>query len=137
MTTFTWNGSSADWTTAADWDPVGVPGTADLAILGGAGPYIVTIASTEVDMPNSIDIVAAQATLFVDGGVIAYQGEVTTQGKLLLQGAVLDGGTTTLDTFTSAGAGGTLDNAGELVVSDAGTNGSGLFDNSFINSATV
>ena len=39
MATKTWNGSNADWYTAADWSPPGVPGAGDDVIISSGDPF--------------------------------------------------------------------------------------------------
>jgi len=52
MTTYTWDGSSADWTATTGWNPVGVPGTGDVAILGAASLQMSVSATDQVLGPN-------------------------------------------------------------------------------------
>ena len=43
MASVTWNGTSGDWTNAADWAGGVVPGASSSVTFGGAGAYTATL----------------------------------------------------------------------------------------------
>jgi hypothetical protein len=99
MSTDTWNGSSADWSTAADWSNGAPPGTGDDAVIGGTSTYTVTISASEV--ANSLTIDDANATVELNGGTLNL-GTSSNLGTLTLEpGSVIGFGS----------SGGTLQNA--------------------------
>lgn len=100
MTTRTWNGSAAPFTTAADWAPSGVPVSGDTAIINAgtvsvgasdlAANLLLQIASgtadTEVDF-NGTTILGTDALVATAGAgkvILNTVGTVTNQGVMLL-----------------------------------------------------
>ncbi len=54
-TTYTWNGGTGDWNTASNWNPVGVPGNGDIAIISSANVTLtsdVTVAGLQLVVSN-------------------------------------------------------------------------------------
>jgi hypothetical protein len=89
MTTFTWNGSSADINIASDWSPTGgPPGATDIANISGG----VISGAREIGLIN------------MTGGA-TFTGQITADGEVgsgnQLTAFSVNGGTTI---FTGAGA---------------------------------
>ncbi len=106
MTTFTWLGSTGDWSQAADWNPSGPPTGADDAVIAAAGRYVVSIADTESESVGSVTLNDAAATL-------AVAGSLSVAGDFALQHGVLD--------LSGVLAGGTVEAVGGRAVFDLGT----------------
>ena len=76
MTAYTWGyAGSGDWSTQADWTPVGLPGTADDVTLGAIGvSYTVTV--SEAEEASSLALGAATAALSIDSSTLTVAGTV-------------------------------------------------------------
>jgi len=78
-----------DFAVAGNWLPMAVPGANDTALLGGVGPYLVTVwAPTPVGM---VLLASPQASLLVRPGASLTVGELEGEGTLRLS----DGTSTT------------------------------------------
>ena len=129
MTTFTWSGVSADWTSATDWSSGNVPTASDSALINTAGPgYTLTVGSSDNEGITAVTLDSGSATLAVDG-TLTVSGTVTVDaGALLLNGGtvvITSGGGLVMG--TSVGLAGTVavDGASSLLTVAAGiTDGS-------------
>jgi hypothetical protein len=113
MPTNTWNGSSADWNTPADWSLGRVPGPTDDVVIN----------SGEAQLGSS-DPAIEVASISVTGGILALQDTGKTEsvsGNVSLTG----GGVVQLDGAYTGGSGGSsLTIGGNLT--NSSTNGYGL-----------
>ncbi len=106
MASITWNGTSGNWTTAADWVGGVAPGPGDNANFTGAGAYTVTlygaaaVGGVVMDAANALLYDAGSLTL---GGMFALEA-----GTFALAYGSLNGGTLALEGGTLAAEGGTL-----------------------------
>ena len=106
MASITWNGTSGDWTDAADWNGGVVPGAADTADFTGAGAYTVTLYSAV--SVGGVVMDAANA-LFYDAGSLTVAGTFSLQaGTFALAYGSLNGGTLALAGGILAAEGGSL-----------------------------
>jgi hypothetical protein len=106
MASITWNGTSGNWTTAADWIGGVAPGAGDTANFTGAGAYTVTLYSAAA--VGGVVMDAANA-LFYDAGSLTLGGTFALEaGTFALAYGSLNGGTLALDGGTLAAEGGTL-----------------------------
>jgi hypothetical protein len=107
MASITWNGSSGDWTNAADWSGGALPGPSDTAIFGGSGAYAVTLYAAESVGNVTLNDPSA---LFYDAGLLVLGGAFMLQaGTFALAYGALQGGTLALDGGTLQASGGMLD----------------------------
>ncbi len=143
VSSYVWNGTTDDWTVAADWTPTGVPGIGDDAAVTAAGTYTLGIAAGETITVDAVTLNAADATLQVDGTLAAGTLEVDA-GSVVLGGTIADttilanGGTIAynLGTFSnvtfqgvlSLGDNGLLLVQNGLTVTDAAGTGPGEID---------
>ncbi len=93
---YTWKGSSGDWQTASNWEPSGVPGPADTAIISGGA----------VTVSDQVTV----AVVELKAGALGGAGTLTIKSELLWSGASTlgSGGTTVI----APGAVATLSGAG-------------------------
>jgi hypothetical protein len=110
MSIYNWGtAGSGDWGGAADWQPAGVPGSADTATIAAAGIYAVTITQAEsvaglvVNAGGATVVVSASLSLggllavqagvlnLGSGGTISGGGIVATAGIVLFEGGTLSG----------------------------------------------
>ncbi len=106
MSSITWNGTSGDWTDAADWQGGAVPGASSTVTFGGTGGYTVTLYSAAAAAGVTMD---APGALFYDAGMLALGGVFALQaGTLALAYGGLQGGTLALTGGTLQSTGGTL-----------------------------
>src|ERR1051326_3825846 len=99
MTTKTWSDGTGDWNTASDWNPAGVPGPGDDAVIPSG-----TVSLTTPVTVGSISLTTSSATLGIDGS-----GLTDT-----VTGGFNNSGTVNFDTASSGGTltlGGTLTNS--------------------------
>jgi len=90
---YTWTGGSGSWQTASNWNPNGVPGVADTAVIN----------SGTVTIDQSVTI----ASLFQNGATINGIGDLTiTHSFLYLSGTHGGTGTTTISSTATGSIGG-------------------------------
>ncbi len=91
-------GTSGDWTAAANWAGGVVPGTSgttsssDTATLSVSGTYTVTVGATSAWSIGSVSVSAPGATLLVGSGGLAVSTGVTLASGTLMLGGMLTGG---------------------------------------------
>ena len=106
MATFTWsNVSGGDWSDDGNWNPNGVPGPADMALIELAGQYTVSLDVAEI---GSLTLDAAGVTL-TPGGTLRLDGSLDVKAGTLTVSHIIQGGTLIADGGTIDYAGGTLD----------------------------
>ena len=113
MPTKTWNDSSADWYTPADWSPSGDPGPTDAVVINGG----------EVELLSG-DAAIKVASISVTNAVLAIQDTGKTEsvsGSVSLAG----GGVVQLDGAYTGGAGGSSLTIGGTLTNSS-TNGYGV-----------
>ena len=118
-----WNGTTADWSTPADWSDNVVPDdTLTDATLGGVGAYTVTIGQGETFTTGAVLLDDANATLTIIGALDPTM--LTVDAGSLTVGGLIQGGAGTLTVSGAATfSGGTIGGAGTLTVSGAATFG--------------
>jgi hypothetical protein len=87
QTKYTWTGGSGSWQTASNWNPNGVPGVADTAVINSG-----TVTT---------DLAVTIAGLYQNAGAIDGTGNITVTSKFIW-GAGTHGGTGTT-TISSSG----------------------------------
>jgi hypothetical protein len=129
MPTFTWrDGTSGDWSNAANWAGDELPGGSDTASVTGAGGEIITIdqavtaAALTLEDASATLIIAGSLLLTGDGDTAASSGSALNDGTVILRGTLdLGGGTLTV------GAG----SAGVIELANGGTIVNGTINQSF------
>ncbi|GAB4002379.1 hypothetical protein GCM10028807_60950 [Spirosoma daeguense] len=113
-----WVGSTSDWNTAANWNPVGIPTASDNVVIPSA-PANQPVLSTTA-MANSVEVKSGASLT------------ITAAGSLTLNGSkAIQFGTTA---FYNNGL---VDNGGKLIISNtANLNRSGLFNEGTFNNIT-
>jgi fibronectin-binding autotransporter adhesin len=112
MAAISWNnGISGNWNVYTNWSTLTVPTLADTVTISVAGPYIVTISST--DVADTLTFNASQAALWENAGELITTGAVT-----------VDSGFVSLNEANSIGGGVTVA-GGVLAFGNAGALGSG------------
>lgn len=135
-----WNGSTADWSTSADWSSGVVPNDSGTdATLAGTGGYTVTISTAESFTVGSLAITDRSAALQIAGGHLMATGMTSVAGDFELQfgasatlsGALTVTGSLNIDSTTAGTTtgsnltvGGDLTNSGTI---DIGTGGGGPY----------
>jgi len=112
VTTYTWTGGNGDWSTNTDWNPSGVPGSADDAALPENGNYTVTISQAE-----SVDnlTIALGATLEIENS-----SQLTVDGNSINNsGTFAIAASTTYTVLTIDSNGTTLQDGGTVQLSDS------------------
>ena len=89
QTKYTWNGSSGSWQTASNWNPNGVPGAADTAVVNSG--------TVTTDMAVTV------AGLLQNSGTINGTGDITITTKYIWESGTHGGTGTT--TIASSGTG--------------------------------
>ena len=94
MASISWkSGVSGNWTSSSLWSPASVPGSADIATIGAAGTYTVSMSvSTAV---NSVTLNAAGATMNVTNTLTLGNSLEIDAGTFILSGTI-NGGTMAL-----------------------------------------
>ena len=108
MTTYTWLGVSAPWTSASFWSVDGtqngsVPGAPDAALVAAPGSYTITIGTVSVDTVNISDPSATlQVNTQFSAGIAVSSGGLVSAGTINVAaaGTLLDSGTTFDNTGT-------------------------------------
>ena len=116
--TKTWNGNTANWNTAGEWTPSGVPDTGDVVCINSGQP---TLSGTGATIAG-LDVSGTGTKLIVDTVNLYTDDPSTTtvpvDGPLTVRtGATLQATGTGTDI-----QGGTLDNGGTVTVSGSGSN---------------
>ncbi|HSZ75640.1 MAG TPA: autotransporter-associated beta strand repeat-containing protein, partial [Rhizomicrobium sp.] len=86
MTTAFWNGTSDDWSNAADWSP-GLPNPKRDAIVNADGTYTVTISSADKAQSLTIDNAGATLSENSGGSLTLGSGLTIDSGAAILDGA--------------------------------------------------
>ncbi len=86
---YTWNGSTGSWQTASNWNPSGVPGIADTAVIN----------SGTVTTDQAVTV----AGIFQNGGIINGAGNINMTAKFIWESGTHGGTGTT--TIASSGSG--------------------------------
>jgi fibronectin-binding autotransporter adhesin len=108
MATISWNGATANWSTAADWGGT-VPGSSDDALINVAGNYTVTITAA-ITPVRTLTIGDTGATLAIPG----LNGTGVSTG--LTTGNLTNSGEIDVLKSSSVSIGGTLTNFGTVKV---------------------
>ena len=120
MASVTWNGTSGDWTNAADWAGGVVPGASSSVTFGGAGAYTATLYTVASAASVTMN---APGALFYDSGALALGGVFQLEaGTFALAYGALQGGTLALQGGVFAAEGGTLNGVavqGDLTMAQA------------------
>jgi autotransporter-associated beta strand protein len=95
MTNTFWNGTSDDWSNAANWSP-GLPNSKRDAIINADGTYTVTISSADTARSLTIDNAGATLSENSSGGLTMRGGLTLDSGTVILNSANSFGGETTL-----------------------------------------
>jgi len=132
---FNWNNpAGGSWFGSSNWDPVGVPGGLDDAIIGLPGTYAVT--ETGNTTVNSITIQSPAATLWIQGSPAGSHTTLTSASNVLNHGTILlesiNGAYHSNLTLTS----GTLTNTG-TIQTNPGQGGLRYLTAGVINSGTI
>src|SRR5437016_1346325 len=107
-TSFSWNVSTGDWFTATNWNPNGVPGSADDAVISNGGTCTLDGAASVTNFTLSNGRLSGTGTLTVSGtiswsgGDMVGGGTTTANGPLSISGAGLKVLARTLNSNTSA-----------------------------------
>jgi T5SS/PEP-CTERM-associated repeat protein len=108
MTTKTWgNAAGGSWETGTNWNPSGVPGDADDALINGTGTYGVTVSAIET--PNSVTVSDPGATLTIAAAGELFGSTLTMNAGTLVVAGTLLGATVVNNGGVFGGGGGTLD----------------------------
>jgi hypothetical protein len=106
--TINWtNSAGGGWSTAANWNPNGVPGTNDTAIITNAGNYSVTldVNPTVVGLELGASSGSTTQSFFMGGRTLTVNGpiQVNSQGQFNLNGGALAGTNVLMGTLTWSG----------------------------------
>lgn len=120
----TWtNTSSANWNTAANWNPNQVPSAGDIAVITNAGTYTVTL-NTDPTLAGLIvggssgtqSVATAGNTLTLNG-----EGDVNLNGRLLLSGGAVSGTNQIRLTGAMTWSSGAIDTNAAVTVASGGS----------------
>ena len=123
MTSFSWNGSDANWNTPLDWNPNGPPGVGDDVTIASGGAVLVTapISAASITITNgSLEFVNAgpgqssiSGSLSNNGGILQVDfsgveggSDVAIGGTLINSAGFLEIGNSNLSSTTTVTAGG-------------------------------
>jgi len=121
MAAISWkNPVNGDWNVAANWSTGTVPTLADAVTISAAGPYIVTISST--DVADTLTFNASQAALWENAGQLIVSGALTVDSGLVslneantIGSVSLTGGVLAFGNAGALGAGTVSLSGGELL----------------------
>lgn len=81
--TYTWKGNTANWATASEWTPSGIPGAADRVIIN-SGTVIVSDSRTVSELNLFLGIISGNGTLTIADSALWTDGHMTGSGTTVV-----------------------------------------------------
>lgn len=81
--TYTWKGNTANWATSSEWNPSGIPGAADKAIIN-SGTVIVSDSRTVSELTLALGIITGNGTLTIADSATWTDGHMSGSGTTVV-----------------------------------------------------